>query len=176
MAQAQVLISAGDLEGGRELLERAVDVLPEFTDALSSLWSVYIRTGRFDCAGDVAIRAVISPPCFGLRAFKPLRWLRSAEVRPELREDPIWKRRSTLNLEFGGAKHNDNYPLLQEAIEEYLDRSNFERALTLMQTYAEFMSSETTAFQERYGFNRDGFIKRQIEVSAKLPGGPRNAF
>lgn len=174
--EAQKLTSAGDLEGARVLLERSVEVLPEFTDALSALWSLYVRTGRADLAGEIAIRAVISPPSFGLRPFKPLRWLRSARVPPELRDDPLWKRREAVTLEFGGTKHNENYPLLLEAIEEYLAQQRYERALTLMQTYGEFMSSETTAFQERYGFDRASFVARQVELSAKLPGGPRNAF
>jgi tetratricopeptide (TPR) repeat protein len=174
--EAQKLTSAGELESAQVLLERSVEFLPEFTDALSALWSLYVRTGRTDLAGDIAIRAVISPPSFGLRAFKPLRWLRSARVPTELRDDPLWKRREAVTLEFGGTKQNENYPLLLEAIEEYLEQQRYERALTLMQTYGEFMSSETTAFQERYGFDRPSFVARQVEVSAKLPGGPRNAF
>ena len=176
LVQAQKLTAEGDLEGARGLLERAVDVLPEFTDALSALWSLYVRTGHSKPAGDVAVRAVISPPCFGLRAFKALRWLRSADVDENVRRDPLWKRRDALTLEFGGTKHNDNYPLLLSVIEDYLDKSMYERALTLMQTYGEFMSSETTAFQDRYGFDRESYVRRQIEVSALLPGGPRNAF
>ena len=176
LERARERVSAGDLEGACALLERAVAVLPEFTDALSALWSVYVRTRRPELAAPVAIRAIISPRCFGLRAVKPLRWLRSADVPAPLRADPIWKRREGLSLEFGGAKHNEDYPLLLGAIEEYLDQSQYEPALTLMQTYAEFMASETTAFQERCQFNREAFLQRQIEVSAKLPGGARNVF
>ena len=176
LEQAKTLVAANALEKGRELLERSVRLLPEYTDALTLLWSVYIRTKRADQAAEIAIRAVISPPCFGLRAFKPLRWLRSANVSDEHLEDPIWKRRKELSLEFGGTKHNQNYPLMREAIDEYLAMARYERAITLMQTYAEFMYSETTAFQERYGYDRDKFMAWQIEVSSKLPGGPRNVM
>jgi hypothetical protein len=38
--------------------------------------------------------------------------------------------------------------------------------VTLMQTYAELMYRETTAFQQRYGFDQNAFLKRQREVFA----------
>jgi tetratricopeptide (TPR) repeat protein len=157
-----------------ELLERAISVLPEYTDALSLLWGQYVRAGRLEEAAVVAVRAIISPPSFGARALKPLRWLCSP-ASPSLTEDPIWRVRLELKMNFGGLKQNADYNLLREAIGEYLAQADFVRASTLLQTYSELMSSETTAFQERYGFEPEAFVEWQIDVSKKLAVGGRNA-
>lgn len=156
------------------LLERAVSVLPEYTDALSMLWGQYVRAGLLEEAAVVAVRAIISPPSFGARALKPLRWLCSP-ASPSLAQDPIWRVRHELKMNFGGLKQNADYNLLREAIDGYLAQTDFVRASTLLQTYSELMYSETTAFQERYGFEPEAFIEWQIDVSKNLAVGGRNA-
>lgn len=170
---ARQFIKAHEMDAAIPLLERASTILPEYTDALSLLWSQYVRVGRTDEAAQVAVQAVISPPSFGARPVKALRWICSRSS-PSLGRDPIWLARANLKLTFGGVQENADYVALREAIDEYLARSEFVRASTLMQTYAELMFSETTAFQARYGFDRERFVAWQIDVSAKLPGGPRS--
>lgn len=153
-------------------LEKATAMLPEYTDALSLLWAQYAKQGRTEEAIATALRAIIAPPSFGKRATKALRWLKGQPDSPG-QDDPIWQARAQLTLSYGGTKTNDDYAIYRHAIQAYIDKSQYTSASTLMQTYAELMYSETVSFQERYGFERDSFIAWQIEVSRKLPNGPR---
>ncbi|UWE14942.1 SMI1/KNR4 family protein [Herbaspirillum huttiense] len=166
---------AQQVEGAIVLLERATTILPEYTDALSLLWAQYVRAGRIEDAIVTALRAIISPPCFGARPLKALRWLCGRESIPSLlSEDPIWLARKELTLSFGGKKENADFPVLLNAIHRYLDQSEFVRASTLMQTYAELMWRETVSFRERYGFIAAEFIAWQIEVGEKYAMGSRS--
>ena len=58
--------------------------------------------------------------------------------------------------------------ILRNSIDRYLEVSAFVPALTLMQTYAELMYSETVSFQERYGFNAKTFTSWQREIAMTL--------
>lgn len=156
------------------LLETAVSVLPEYTDALALLHAQYVRAGRTEDAMRIALRALVAPPSFGEPPRKVLRWLKSqssAHVDPA---DPIWRARKLLTLQYGGVKENPAYPILSSAIDDYLAQADFVSASTLMQTYTELISGETVSFQERYRFDRGAFIARQIEVSQRLAGGSRD--
>ncbi|STQ89275.1 tetratricopeptide repeat protein [Iodobacter fluviatilis] len=155
------------------LLEKATTVLPEYTDAQSLLWAQYVRVGRTAEATSIAIQAIISPPCFGARPHKALRWLCSQQETLFVEDDPIWQIRNKLKLVYGGTKENTDYPLLLTAIHQYLSQSHFVQAVTLMQTYAALLSSETVSFQERYSFESKEFSAWQVEVSSKLPHGSR---
>jgi hypothetical protein len=105
---------------------------------------------------------------------KLLRWLASQiEPPPLLADDPVWNLRTQLRLKFDGTKENADYYLLRDAIEQYLSQGRTVKALTLMQTYGQLMSRETTSFQERHGFRRDVSSAREREASGTLPGGPR---
>ena len=155
------------------LLEAALAIVPEYTDALVLLHGQYVRAGRTDAAVKVAIQAIISPPSFGGPPFKALQWLRTQPV-PDGELDPIWRACGQLSFNFGGSKENADYPVLLGAIATYVEQGNYLRASTLMQTYAELMSAETISFQERYDFEPAAFIARQIAVSARLPHGSRD--
>ena len=154
------------------LLEAALAIVPEYTDALVLLHGQYVRAGRIGEAARVAIQAIISPPSFGGPPLKALQWLRMQPV-PEGELDPIWRASGQLSLNFGGSKDNADYPVLLAAIATYLEQGKHVAASTLMQTYAELMSAETVSFQERHAFDATAFIGRQIAVSAKLPHGGR---
>lgn len=168
---AKEAIGQRNPEAAIGLLEAALAIVPEYTDALCLLHGQYVRAGRTDDAVKLAIRAIISPPSFGGPPLKAVQWLRSQPVADK-ELDPIWRMCGQLSFSFGGSKENADYPLLAAAIECYLEQENFLHAATLMQTYAELMSAETVSFQERYGFDQAAFIARQIAVSAQLaPGG-----
>lgn len=171
---ARLKLQAQEFDIATNFLETAISVLPEYTDALSLLHAQYVRTGRSEEAVRVAIQAIISPPSFGGRPISALRWLKSQAVLHTEIDDPIWRATKQLKLTYGGAKENSDYPILHAAINEYIARGDFVSASTLMQTYAELISSETVSFQERYGFDRSSFIARQIEISCMLPCGTRD--
>ncbi|PKB21025.1 tetratricopeptide repeat protein [Janthinobacterium sp. 64] len=155
------------------LLEAALAIVPEYTDALVLLHGQYVRAGRIDAAVRVAIQATISPPSFGGPPLKALQWLRTQAV-PDGEPDPIWRTCGQFSFHFGGSKENGDYPVLRAAIDTYLEQGKHVAASTLMQTYAELMSAETVSFQERYAFEPAAYIARQIAVSAQLPQGSRD--
>jgi tetratricopeptide (TPR) repeat protein len=159
----------GRLEEALAILTQATRVLPEYTDAQALLANVNRRLGRMEEAVRAALQALISPPCFGCRPINLLRWLQTCSNLPtELSQNPIWIARNRLQLIFGGTKHNDDYLVMREAIDAYVAQRQYLPAVTLMQTYAELMSRETTSFQERYGFEWQAF--RQEQHSAFVIG------
>lgn len=171
--EAKELIAQRKPDAAIALLEGALAIVPEYTDALTLLHGQYVRAGRIDDAVTVAIQAIISPPSFGGPPLKALQWLRTQPV-PEGEIDPIWRACGQLSFNFGGSKDNADYPVLLAAIDTYLAQGKHVYAATLMQTYAELMSAETVSFQERYAFEPAAFIARQIAVSAMLPQGSRD--
>ena len=170
---AKELIAQRNPAAAIALLEAALAIVPEYTEALALLHGQYVRAGRTDDAVRVAIQAIISPPSFGGPPLKALQWLRTQPV-PEGELDPIWRACGQLSFHFGGSKENGEYRVLLAAIATYLEQGNHVCASTLMQTYAELMSAETVSFQERYAFDPAAFIARQIAVSAMLPHGSRD--
>ena len=171
--EAKQKVQSGAVDDAVALLERALDVLPEYTEALCLLWAQYVRQGRIEEARVVAVKAIIAPPSFGQRAIKQLRWLQGQHDAPQLADDPIWQARADLKLSYGGAKVNGDYAIYRAAIQAYLSASRFVEACTLMQTYGELMHAETISFQEREGFVRLDYVAEQIAASGKLPNGPR---
>ncbi len=170
---AKELIARQDSAAAIALLEAALAILPEYTDALVALHGQYVRAGRSADAVKVAIQAIISPPSFGGPPLKALHWLRQQPL-PDAESDPIWRSCQQLSFSFGGSKENADYPLLAAAIDIYLEQGKLRSASTLMQTYAELMSAETVSFQERYGFDQAAFIARQIAVGTQLAEGGRD--
>lgn len=161
-----------------ELLQRALARLPEYTAALALLSTQLARIGDHDEACRVAVRAVRSPPCLALDADAPRtwRWLSQQETGPpDLQDDPIWKRRKALaKPPTGGSMHNDVYPALMAALDEYEGRGEIIPALVLLQSYGELMRLETTAFQDRYGFSLRWLQERRVALERRLQNGPRS--
>ena len=162
------------IDAAIECLEAAVSILPEYRDAQALLCSQYRRVGKNDTAIKSAIQAIISPPCFGVSPVQSLQWLSRQSTCPaEISSDPIWLQRERLTLKFGGVKENYQYQILFGAIGQYLDRSAFLPAMTLMQAYAELMYRETVSFQERNNFNAKEFVAWQRNVAAAQYGKSR---
>ena len=171
---AKLVLKSQLVDKAIALLETAIAIVPEYTEAHTALWAQYLRLGRIDDAARAALQAIISPSSFGQRPVKALRWLCSLKEAPEfIVDDPIWLARFDLKLVYGGTKENADYPILSAAIEKYLTQSKLLSALVLMQTYAEQMHCETISFQQRYDFDVKNFCARQLDVSAMLPDGPR---
>ena len=157
-----------------EFLETAVSVLPEFTLAQALLCTQYRRIGKNDAAIRSAIQAIISPSCFGAPPTHIASWLAQQTNCPkEQASDPIWINRERLTLKFGGVKENDQYRILRDAIDVYLGNSMFISAMTLMQTYAQMMYSETISFRERYNFDAREFVGWQRDVAESQYGRAR---
>nr|MDZ3901683.1 hypothetical protein [Escherichia coli] len=81
-----------------------------------------------------------------------------------------------LDLSFGGTKENNNYPLMQMCVDTYFAQRKPLQALTLLHNYAWIMSSETTAFQERYDFNIDEWRAKFRQLCLEYFGDSRTQF
>ncbi len=157
-----------------ECLETAARVLPEYTEAQALLCSQYRRLNRHDDAVRAAIQAIISPPSLGGVPSDIAQWLARQSACPaELETDPIWISRKQLTLNFGGVKENAEYAVLRSAIDAYLQQSAFIPAMTLMQTFAEYMTGETISFKERQGFDGEEYVAWQLDVAATQYGKSR---
>ena len=147
-------------------LEIALTILPEYTDALCLLHRQYRRLQRNEDAIKIVIQAIISPSCFGRITPDIFQWFsKQREASLDIKRNPLWQNREKLTMRFGGTKHNDDYLILKEAIDFYLEETDWISAMTLMQTYAGYMYWETISFQERYGFESDKFVAWQKDVA-----------
>lgn len=175
--KARELIAASAFNDAIMQLEKAVDALPEYTDALAALAGQYLRARRTDEACRLAMRMLISPPSFGYGGgvANIARWFSRLETGPEdVLDDPIWKGRAALaSIPSGGNKDAQSYPVLREAMDVYARRGQIIQAMTLMQTYSDFMNGETKSFQERHGYDFAAHRAQQRELSRQLPYGPR---
>lgn len=175
--KARDLIAKKAFDPAVAQLEKAVAALPEYTEALATLAGQYLRMGRTEEACRLAVQIIISPPSFGFGGAVDniARWFSRLDTGPvDLTEDPIWKGRAKLaSIPTGGTKDSQAYPVLREAIDTYAERGEFMKALILMQTYSDFMNSETRSFQERQGYDFATHRARQQNLSQKLPNGPR---
>jgi len=172
--QARADLERQEVNAAISHLEAAVSRLPEYTEAQTLLWTQYRRIGAQERAIKSAIQAIISPNCFGPVPTQTIQWLaRQSTCAPEWERDPIWLNRNRLSLKFGGVKENDDYKILRDAIDQYLDQSAYIQGMTLMQTYAHLMWTETVSFRERYRFNVKEFVAWQREVAETRYGTSR---
>jgi tetratricopeptide (TPR) repeat protein len=170
---AKASLQKQETEAAVRTLEEATSLLPEYTAALSLLWSQYVRQQRKDDAIQIGLRVLRAPPSFGIKNIQLLRWLQAQQGPTELDFDPLWRMRGELKLSYGGAKENGDYAIYKAAIDAYIEAGRYVEASTLMQTYAQLMYRETVSFQERHDFKRAEFIGWQLEISGNLPHGPR---
>jgi hypothetical protein len=174
LVAARAYLKSQNVSAALECLETAVSVLPEYTEAQALLCTQYRLIGKNDAALRSAIQAIISPSCFGAPPTQIANWLASqTNCSSELASNPIWINRERLTLKFGGVKENDQYRILRDAIDIYLGNSMFVSAMTLMQTYAQMMYSETVSFRERYNFDTKEFVVWQRDVAASQYGKAR---
>lgn len=166
---ARMGLARQEVDSALTKLERAVRILPEYGEAQASLAGQYRRLRRETEALEAALQALISPPSFGRPAIQVLRSLQKQRECPShLQDDPIWLSRHDLRLQFGGTKINDDYLVLRRAIDVYLEQGKAVKAATLMQTYGEWMCTETVSFQERYGFVTQEYVAWQVATCASL--------
>lgn len=174
LVAAREYLKSQDVDAAIARLETAVSILPEYTEAQAVLCTQYRRVARNDAAIKSAIQAILSPRCFGAPPLQVVKWLSHQKSCPEdIADDPLWMNRERLTLRFGGVKENEQYTILRAAVDHYLDQSAFIPAMTLMQTYAQLMYSETVSFQERYGFVAKEFVSWQRHVAASRYGKSR---
>lgn len=161
----------------RDQPEEAVSKLQEICDDFpesSEYW--YTLAGQLRRIGDhvgchtAAIRAFASNWSFGMPPHGTLKMLQNAKGHVE---DPLVAKSEQLSAQYGGTKENPNYDLLKNCIDEYLSSSTPTLGLLLNQNYGYMMSMETTAFQDRYDFDRATWIKEHSSLCSKYVGDSR---
>lgn len=153
---AQQAMKSGDLEVAAEHLRRALDLLPEYTEALILLGHLYRRQGKRPEAAQKLGEAMGAPVCFGWEREKALlsvRRLRDGDY-PELASDPLWSQRQQLTFATG-IKRNDDFNIYEEAVAEYLRQGKGVLAVRLRVLIGELMWGETISFRERYGYSME---------------------
>jgi tetratricopeptide (TPR) repeat protein len=175
---ARAALAEKDFATAMKLLQRALDMLPEYAAALSLLSFQHLRRGDQAEACRLAVRAVRAPPSFAgeVDVGRSWSWLaRQAEGPDDLAGDPIWIGRAALaSPPRGGAKADPTYEAMAEAIAAYEAEDQVVAALNLLQAYGEYMWRETVAFQARYGFSEASHGERRRALEARLPAGSRS--
>jgi tetratricopeptide (TPR) repeat protein len=155
-----------------EFLLQAKDQIPEISEVWLLLANQYFRLNNTDAAVNAALQAYCSTWSFGFSGNKVFQLLRRAARYNADASEPILKRIEILNVNFGGHKENNNYPIMKEIIKEYLDRNPI-FALKLHQNYAYMMQTETTAFRERYGYDIDRWRDEHANLCQQYLGSDR---
>jgi len=169
--QAKELLKKNLPEKAVESLEKALSIVPEYTDAANLLYSQYARLGKMIPAMETAMNALISPPSLGIKDIQTLRWLqKQPSCPPEYVEDPIWKNREKIVFTYGGKKENADYPIYQEAIAYYRQSGNTWKAIVLSITVGELMACETVAFRGRYAFTPTAHLTALKDLFKNLQG------
>ncbi len=153
---AQGAMKSGDLEVAAGHLRLALDLLPEYTEALILLGHLYRRQGKLPEAAQKLTEAMGAPVCFGWEREKALlsvKRLRDGDY-PELASDPLWSQRQQLTFATG-VKRNDDFNIYEEAVAEYLRQGKGVLAVRLRVLVGELMWRETTSFRERYGYSME---------------------
>jgi tetratricopeptide (TPR) repeat protein len=167
---SQEYIKRNELSKAENCLVRALEIIPEYTQASFELSKLYRRQREEMKALEHMILTCISPICFG--GLKPrqqcLQWIKSMNdnIR-SLVSDPFLNFVDSLTFK-SGEKFNDDFTIYEQLIEQYIQIGEFRKALSLRVLAAELITIETTAFQERYNWNYDTFfdkLRSQLKIS-----------
>ena len=154
------LLKAGELELASAHLEHALQVLPEYTEALFMLGSLYRRQRKLPEAAQKMVEVLTAPFCFGgdrEKALHSIKRLRNEDY-PELESDPLWSQRHKLTFT-AGVKYNDDFNIYEEAIVEYLRQGKGILAVRLRVLIGELMWNETISFRERYQYSMEKHLQ-----------------
>ena len=141
-----------------EHLKGALNVLPEYSDALALLVQVCRQQQNARRTAEVLMETITSPLCFGARERrKLLNWLQRMpdDAYPDC-VDPLWQRRSQLTFA-EAVKENDDYRVFEQLLNEYHRIGMGVRAVRLRLLTGELMGHETVSFRERYAWTGEKF-------------------
>lgn len=113
------------------------------------------------------IQSILSNWAIEFPSQNAVRMLKALKPVEELRHHPLLKNRGQLGFDFGGKKDNKDYPILREIVAELHALGEIDKALLLDLNYATKMHRETSAFQERYGFDEEEW---KLNFSLKTHG------
>lgn len=159
------------------LLERAVEIMPEYGEAQRMLSSLYFRTQDYEKSLGASLQGFLASPSFGGgQSWGHLKKLtQHLELSSALANNPLIKHGIDRELSFGtyGKKTQDDYLIFKDAISYFEDIGDYVRASTFAQTYCEHMHSQTIDFQQHYDFDLTEHIAWQRRLASQLPAGRR---
>ncbi|WES66901.1 tetratricopeptide repeat-containing protein [Superficieibacter sp. HKU1] len=173
---AKEYLSSGEMDDALPRLINATKQLPEVSEYWLTLAGQHRRRREDDAAAEAALNAWLSNWTFGMPDNKVIQMLTQAARLPQFRDDPVVRRVAAkeMDLNYGGVKENTNYLMMQACIDDYFSQDKPRLALTLLHNYGYIMSSETTAFQDRYGFNLNEWRMQFSKLCSEHLGDARN--
>jgi hypothetical protein len=160
-------------EAAVPLLREVCATFPESAEYWYTLASQLRRIGEHQAGHAAAVRAFASNWAFGLPPNGTVKLLQNA--RGQL-DDPLVQRSGELNLAYGGSKENANYRILRECIAAYLSSATPVLGLLLNQNLGYMMVGETTAFQERHGFEAGAWAEEHRQLCHQYLGDARTTM
>lgn len=151
-------------------LQRICEDFPESAEYWYTLAGQLRRIGDYAGSHLAAIRAFASNWAFGMPPHGTLGMLQNATGHTE---DPLVMRSGRLTMNYGGVKDNPNYEILKSCVNSYISSKTPVLGLLMNQNYGYMMSMETTAFQDRHGFDRADWIREHSRLCAEYVGDPR---
>lgn len=176
--QSLLLRQEQKVEEAIHYCKMACNAFPESSEYWLTLANLYQQSKNPVLSIKSALNAYLSLWGFGIPNDKVLYFLKQGMNFNEFSSDPVIKRVAdgSLNLNFGGAKTNQNYTLMQECIAEYFMQNQPISALKLLQNYAYAMYAETSAFQERYEFDIEKWKSDYRDMCSTYLNDSRSSF
>lgn len=140
------------------------EAFPDCSEHWLALASQRRRLGDREGSALAAIRAFASNWALGIPPKNSLKLLQDAKRCSAFADDPLVSRSTSLTLTFGGMSENPDYGILQSCIAEYEHSATPLPGILLHQNYGYLMMRETTAFQERHGFDLANWRTRHIQL------------
>ena len=195
VATADQEVGAGNLDVAQLRYEAAIAAMPEYTAAHYGLATIHRRRRKKCEAIGSMLDAVRCPMAFRGASFwadeylptdhvgrndwrrKCLHWLRSSTISDagNFADDPMFRRREKWTFQTGVSR-NDDIPLYEEAIDEYLNQGKGVQAAQLAVVYAEALHAEATPFRERYGYTPARYRSRLDDLFHRAGLEKRRSF
>ncbi len=133
--------------------EKAVQSFSEASEPWFKLSSQQQRIGQTFEAQKSLINSILSNWSIEFPSANAVRFLNRIKPVDELSLHPLIKNGTSLSLNFGGKKENNDYLVIRDIITELRETGDIRNSLKLEQNYGYMMRWETHSFQERYNFN-----------------------
>ena len=169
--EAKTLMEKASFQKAIECLTIALDVLPEYTEALSMIAMLYRRLQNNALALEYAIRAFRCPKSFGIVNPSLWPWFQKMDMAPEsVLADPFWKHRTELTWRFGKNEDFRNYEVLQTILDDYLENKQVVEWFLTSLTYTEYIVREDPKFKKKFMFDAGKERRKLVEQYMKLTG------
>lgn len=173
-SQGSQLLKARKAREAVSPLHAALDRLPEFKVAWSTLANAYRELGKTEKAIEAALRALICPPTFG--RFEPslLGWLGKQKTAPKpFADNPIWTNRRKLKWSYKTFAPKNDYGVIRESIDAFCESGHLLFAIMLMESFNAHIYWEKETVQRKWKYDQDEWMHATDELCRKQFGSSR---